>query len=156
MLGDPRSRLRSAAEALQDQQDGLEQAKVKRLSSIAARPSRPREATCDVQGPICNNHMGFQPNQTSDLLSSRAPAASSAPTPSAHATAAAVRSLAAHTDYAKMEGRFGGTVDKKMRSDAKMVGLTVDPRWPRYVGADSHSPSLEAIIIAGQDRDLSL
>ena len=35
-----------------------------RLSSIATRPSRPREATCDVQGPICNNHMGFQPNQT--------------------------------------------------------------------------------------------
>ena len=64
VLGDPRSRLRSAAEALQDQQDGLEQAKVIRLSSIAARPSRPREATCDAQGPICNNHMGFQPNQT--------------------------------------------------------------------------------------------
>jgi hypothetical protein len=55
-----------------------------------------------------------------------------------------------------MEGRLGGTVDQNMRSDAKMVGLTVDPRRPRYLGADSHSPSLEAIIIAGQDRDLSV
>ena len=98
----------------------------------------------------------FSPTRPSDLLFSRAPAASSAPTPSAHATAAAVCSPAAHIDYAKMEGRFSGTVDKKMRSDAKMVGLTVDPRMQRYLGADNHSPSLEAIIIAGQDRDLSL
>ena len=55
-----------------------------------------------------------------------------------------------------MERRFSGTADKKMWSDAKLVGLTVDPRRQRYLGADKHYPSLEAIIIAGQDRDLSL
>jgi len=67
-----------------------------------------------------------------------------------------MRSPAAHIDYAKMECRYFGTADKKMRSDAKMMGLTVDPRRQRYLGADTHYPSLEAIIIAGQDRDLSL
>ena len=92
----------------------------------------------------------------SDLLSSRAPAASSAPTPSAHATAAAVRSLAAHIDYAKMERSFFGTADKKMQSDAKMAGLTVVAHEQRYLGMTSHCPRLEAIIIAGNHRDLSV
>ena len=55
-----------------------------------------------------------------------------------------------------MEGRFGGTVDKKMRSDAKMVGLAVVVHAARYLGVLDSSPGLEAIIIAGYLRDLSL
>ena len=66
-----------------------------------------------------------------------------------------MRSPPAHTDYAKMERRFSGTADKKMQSDAKMEALTCCPR-ERYLGVNDHSPELEAIIIAGQDRDLSL
>jgi hypothetical protein len=55
-----------------------------------------------------------------------------------------------------MERRIFGTADKKMQSDAKMVGLTVVAHEQRYLGMTSHSPSLEAIIIAGYLRDLSL
>ena len=43
-----------------------------------------------------------------------------------------------------------------MRSDAKMVGLTVVVHAARYLGVLDSSPGLEAIIIAGQDRDLSV
>ena len=67
-----------------------------------------------------------------------------------------MRSPAAQIDYEKMEGRFGGTVDKKMRSDAKMVALTCCPHERRYLGVNDSSPGLEAIVIAGQDRDLSV
>ena len=80
----------------------------------------------------------------------------SAPAASAHAVAAAVRSAAAHTDYAKMECRFFGTADKKMWSDTKMAGLTVVAHEQRYLGMTSHAPGLEAIIIADFERDLSL
>ena len=55
-----------------------------------------------------------------------------------------------------MEGRFSGTVDKKMRSDATMVGITVVVHAARYLGVLDSSPGLEAIIIAGYLKDLSL
>ena len=54
-----------------------------------------------------------------------------------------------------MERMIFGTADKKMQSDAKMVGLTVVAllaHEQRYLGMTSHSPSLEAIIIAGYLR----
>ena len=98
----------------------------------------------------------FSPTRPSDLLSSRAPAASSAPTPSAHATAAAVRSPASQTNYEKMAWRLCGSACKKLQSDAKMAALTCCPRERRYLGVNDSSPGLEAIIIAGRDRDLSL
>ena len=55
-----------------------------------------------------------------------------------------------------MEGRFFGTADKKMRSEAKMVDLTVVVHAARYLGVLDSSPGLEAIIIASYLRDLSL
>jgi hypothetical protein len=55
-----------------------------------------------------------------------------------------------------MEGRFCGRVDKKMRSDAKMAALTYCHREHRYLGVNDSSLGLEAIIIAGQDRDVSM
>ena len=55
-----------------------------------------------------------------------------------------------------MECRFFGTAGKKMRSDAKMVGLTVVVHAARYLGVLDSSPGLEAIIIAGYLKDLSL
>ena len=55
-----------------------------------------------------------------------------------------------------MERRFSGTADKKMRSDAKMVGLTMVVHAARFLGVLDISPGLEAIIIAGNHRDLSV
>ena len=73
MIEDPRSGLRSAAEALQDQQDGLEQAKVITLSAKTAQPGRPRRATCHTQRLECNIKLGFQPSQTLILVSNPFP-----------------------------------------------------------------------------------
>ena len=55
-----------------------------------------------------------------------------------------------------MEGRFFGTADKKMRSEAKMVDLTVVVHAARYLGVLDSSLGLEAIIITGYLRDVSL
>ena len=43
-----------------------------------------------------------------------------------------------------------------MRSDAKMVGLTVVVHATRYLGVLDITPGLEVIIIAGFERDLSV
>ena len=50
---------------------------------------------------------------------------SATPTPSAHATAAAVRSPAAHIDYEKMASRLWRSLDRKLQSEAKNAAVRV-------------------------------
>ena len=80
----------------------------------------------------------FSPARPSNFHFGRAPAATSAPTPSAHATAAAVRSPPAQTDYEKMARKLCGTFDGKLRSVAKNAAVSVCTTDRRYLGMTSH------------------
>ena len=111
------------------------------LVDLAGQPATPSAQNA-------TSTWAFSPARPSNFHFGRAPAATSAPTPSAHATAAAVRSPPAQTDYEKMARKLSGTFDGKLQTVAKIAAVSAAPLELRYLGRISHIGCLAAMIIA--------
>ena len=100
--------------------------------------------------------MGFQPNQTLKLLSNPFLQPRACPKPISAATAAQAQPPSSQQQNKKMASKLGGTLDRKLQSEAKNAAVSVCRKDARYLGRMVSLGCLEAIRIAGLDKDLSV
>ena len=119
-------RLQASKMAKKEPSRATYQQKQLSLVDLAGQP-----ATSSAQN--ATSTWAFSPARPSNFHFGRAPAATSAPTPSAHATAVAVRSPPAQTDYEKMARKLCGTFDGKLQSEAKNATVSAACKAARYL-----------------------